>query len=360
MDDSRFMDMALALGERGMGITWPNPSVGCVIVNNGCVVGRGWTQPGGRPHAETEALKMAGEAARGATAYVTLEPCAHHGETPPCAEALVKAGITRAVIACRDPDPRTAGQGIARLKAAGAEVVEGVRETEARQAHAGFFLRVTENRPFVALKVATSLESKIATRSGESRWITGEVARAYGRMLRSRYDVLLTGIGTVLADNPQMTCRIPGLPTPLRAVVDTAARLPRESYLADVALAPTWLLTGDDTERAEARAALVAKGVEVLSLSSLGVSALLEALAARGVTRVLVEAGPRLTTAFLLSGLVDRLYWFRAPMLLGGDGKDVAGSLEVTKLMEARRFTCVETQVWGEDAMEVYDIVNLS
>ncbi|HQT72519.1 MAG TPA: bifunctional diaminohydroxyphosphoribosylaminopyrimidine deaminase/5-amino-6-(5-phosphoribosylamino)uracil reductase RibD, partial [Acidiphilium sp.] len=213
MDDLAPMRSALALARRGLGETAPNPSVGCVILRDGVVVGRGRTAPGGRPHAETEALAMAGEAARGATAYVTLEPCAHHGRTPPCADALIAAGIARVVIAMADPDPRTDGAGIARLRAAGIEVVEGVGAAEAAEINAGFTLRLRAGRPLVTLKLATSLDGQIATRTGESQWITGAAARQLGHALRGTHDAVMVGVGTVLADDPELTCRIEGFRT---------------------------------------------------------------------------------------------------------------------------------------------------
>ena len=210
-DDLLHMRAALALARRGLGNAWPNPAVGCVLVKEGRVIGRGWTQPGGRPHAETEALRRAGDAARGATAYVTLEPCSHHGRTPPCCEALAEAGIARVVMAMRDPDPRVNGRGLAMLRGAGIAVEEGLLEAEARALNAGFFRRIQAGMPVVTLKLASTLDGRIATASGESRWITGAAARREVHALRARHDAILVGSGTVLADDPDLTCRIPGM-----------------------------------------------------------------------------------------------------------------------------------------------------
>src|SRR5579862_7078692 len=209
--DLMAMRGALSLARRGLGNTWPNPAVGCVLVREGRVVGRGWTQPGGRPHAETEALARAGRAARGATAYVTLEPCCHHGRTPPCADALIAAGLSRVVAAIEDPDPRVAGGGLARLRAAGLDVESGLCAAEAAEINAGFLSRLRLGRPLVTLKLATSLDGRIATASGESRWITGGPARERAHLLRATHDAILVGTDTVIADNPELTCRLPGL-----------------------------------------------------------------------------------------------------------------------------------------------------
>ncbi len=240
--DRAHMRAALALARRGLGNTWPNPAVGCVIVHDGLVVGRGVTAPGGRPHAEAAALAMAGAAARDATAYVTLEPCAHVGRTPPCADALIAAGLARVVVAMRDPDPRVNGAGLDRIRAAGIAVQEGLLAEDAADLAAGFVLRVVQHRPMVTLKLASTLDGRIATRGGESRWITAEPARRMAHALRGRHDAILVGVGTVLADDPDLTCRIPGFrPTPLvRVVADCASAHP-------VARAPD----GDGARRAD-------------------------------------------------------------------------------------------------------------
>src|SRR5580692_5156169 len=253
-EDAAHMRSALALARRGVGNTWPNPSVGCVVVKHGRVIGRAVTAPGGRPHAEPAALDIAGVAARGGTVYVTLEPCCHWGRTPPCTDALISAGVARVVIATRDPDPRVDGAGIARLRAAGIEVAEGVQQEEADEVAAGFRTRVREGRPLVTLKLASTLDGRIATRSGESRWITGEPARRAAHALRGRSDAVMVGVGTVMADDPELTCRIPGYrPNPVvRIVADSRLRTPLTATLvATASRNPTWMLIreGTDPER---------------------------------------------------------------------------------------------------------------
>ncbi|CAK0745010.1 Diaminohydroxyphosphoribosylaminopyrimidine deaminase / 5-amino-6-(5-phosphoribosylamino)uracil reductase [uncultured Gammaproteobacteria bacterium] len=359
--DLVFMAAALALARRGLGMVWPNPAVGCVLVRDRVVVGRGWTQPGGRPHAETEALKRAGTAARGATAYVTLEPCSHHGKTAPCAEALIAAGVARVVAACLDPDPRVCGAGIARLRAAGLAVTTGVREAEACELNQGFFLRVLERRVLVTLKLATSLDGRTATATGASQWITGPEARARGQALRAEHDAILVGIGTALADDPELTCRLPGLEprSPLRLVLDSHARLPLTSRLVQTARqTPVWLLTGNDADP-ERCSALAETGVEIVSVPAaigggLDLGAVLTVLADRGLTRVLVEGGSRVATALLRARKVDRLEWFRSPMVIGGDGLPAVAGLEVAALSQAC-VVCDGVQVAvGRDWWESY------
>ena len=308
------MAAALALAERGLGAVWPNPAVGCILVREGRVVGRGWTQPGGRPHAETEALTRAGGAAHGATAYVTFEPCCHHGKTPPCADALIDARIARLVAAMKDPDPRVSGQGFARVQEAGIEVAVGACGEAAARLNAGFLKRIAAGRPLVTLKLATSLDGRIATRSGESQWITGEAARARGHLLRARNDAILVGSGTALADNPALTCRLPGLAarSPVRVVMDGRLRLPPGHRLvAEAHDVPTWIVTLADAAEARGEAYRGA-GAELIIVApdSAGhpdAGAALEALGARGITRLLVEGGAHVAAALLGAGLVDRL-----------------------------------------------------
>lgn len=365
----RHMRTALALARRGVGRTAPNPAVGCVLVRpdvkgrgGGQVVGRGWTQPGGRPHAETEALARAGDLAKGATAYVSLEPCAHHGETGPCAAALAAAGVARVVVACGDPDPRVAGQGIAALEAAGIEVEAGLLEAEARDLNRGFLSRVERGRPWLTLKTATSLDGRIATATGDSKWITGETSRARGHLLRARNDALLTGIGTVLADDPSFTCRLPGMDgrTPLRVVTDGHLRLPTGGALAHSARkAPVLAVCGPNAP-GHARTGLQAAGVEVLAAQALDATGrpdlgwLLGVLAARGINNVLVEGGAALTAALLTADLVDEIVWFRAPVLIGGDGLGMAAPLGVERLAAAPRFERIALATCGADVVETY------
>jgi len=358
--DSLHMQAALDLARRGLGNVWPNPAVGCVLVRDGRTVGRGWTQPGGRPHAETEALARAGAAASGATAYVTLEPCAHHGKTPPCAEALLAAGIARVVAAVEDPDPRVAGQGLARLGAAGIAVSHGLCAAEAAEVNAGFFLRLRAGRPLVTWKTATTLDGRIATHGGESQWITGESARRMAHRLRAESDAIMVGVGTALADDPELTCRLPGLlrRSPVRIVVDSHLRLPLTGRLAATAgEVPTWLLTlaGNDPWR---RQAFLDCGIGLIEVAAdrdgnLDLTAGLQALGDRGLTRVLVEGGSRLAASLLRSDLVDRLVWFRAARMIGGDGVPAAVSFGVDHLAQAPSFVRTGAVEVGGDLMEL-------
>jgi diaminohydroxyphosphoribosylaminopyrimidine deaminase / 5-amino-6-(5-phosphoribosylamino)uracil reductase len=356
------MRAALALARRGLGRTWPNPSVGTVIVRQGAVVGRGWTQPGGRPHAEVEALARAGASAKGATAYVTLEPCSHHGRTPPCAEALIKAGIARAVIALEDPDPRVSGRGTAALAAAGIAVQGGVLEPEAREINAGFLMRIARQRPLVTLKAATTLDGRIATRTGDSRWITGPQARARGHLLRATHDAVMVGIGTASMDDPQLTSRLPGLEdrAPLRLVVDGRLRLPFTSHLVRQAKqAPTWVIAAEGADE-QRRRALVDCGVEVLLVPRdpggeyPALDEALRVLGRRGLTRVLVEGGGHLTAALLRADLVDRIVWFRAGAMIGGDGVPVAVAFGIDQLDQAPRFARRAVEPCGDDIVETW------
>lgn len=357
----RHMRAALALARRGLGRVWPNPTVGCVIVREGRVVGRGFTQPGGRPHAEPLALAMAGEAARGATAYVSLEPCSHYGKTPPCADAIVKAGVARVVAAAVDPDPRVSGRGLARLREGGVEVIEGVLRAEAEALNAGFFLRVGQGRPLVTLKCATTLDGRIALSNGESKWITGDAARQRGHLLRADHDAILVGSGTALADDPNLTCRLPGLAdrSPVRVVLDGSLRLPLASALVRTAgEVPLWLVTREG--HAEARlAAYRAAGAEVLEVACdetgrTSVEAALHAVAARGVTRVLVEGGGQVAASLLRAGLVDRLAWFRAGRVIGGDGRPAVAEMALDHLADAPDFAPVSLTRVGDDVLEVF------
>src|SRR5450755_480363 len=296
--DLRFMQLALALGRRGQGRSWPNPAVGAVVVNDGVIVGRGWTQPGGRPHAEPEALQRAGEAARGATLYVTLEPCSHFGRSPPCADAVIAAGIARVVSAVEDPNPEVAGQGHARLRAAGIVVDVGLGATEAARDHAGHFRRIRDKRPHVILKLAVSSDDKIGAAGRKPVAITGEAAKARVHLLRAQCDAVLVGIGTVQADDPLLTCRLPGMEaqSPVRVVLDGALRISGGSRLVHSARqTPLWLMA---SELAEAAAAmkLGAAGAQVTRIPptakpGLDPLAVLHALAEKGITRLLVEGG---------------------------------------------------------------------
>jgi diaminohydroxyphosphoribosylaminopyrimidine deaminase/5-amino-6-(5-phosphoribosylamino)uracil reductase len=346
--DLEHMAAALSLAARNLGQTWPNPAVGCVIVDAaGHVVGRGWTQRGGRPHAETEALKMAGERARGGTTYVTLEPCSHHGKTPPCAEALVTAGIKRCVAAIEDPDPRVSGRGLAQLREAGIVVEAGALADQARNLNAGFLMRVTKGRPFVALKLATSLDGRIATRTGESRWITGEEARAFGHRLRATHDAIAVGSGTVLSDDPELTCRIPGLEprSPVRLVFDRRGRIPATAKIMSQN-PPTWVIGERPVKNA-------AQSIEIKKNTA--PADVLVKLGEAGLTRILVEGGAVLATALLKAGLVDRLYWFRAPIVIGGDGLPGIAPMELDRLAHGVGLRCTSRRALGNDVLELYE-----
>ena len=326
--DRRFMDLALSLGRRGLGKTWPNPAVGAVIVKDGVIVGRGWTQPGGRPHAEVEALRRAGAAAHGATLYVSLEPCSHHGKTPPCADAVIAAGIARVVSALEDPNPEVAGQGHARLRAAGIAVEVGVGAVEARHDHAGHIRRMRDGRPHVMLKLAISADGKAGAAGRKPVAITGEAARERVHLLRAHSDAVMVGIGTVEADDPLLTCRLPGMAkeSPVRIVADSMLRLPVNSRLVRSAReTPVWALTGLAAPKTS-EAALLPLGVEVLrspqSAGRLDLKDGLECLAAKGITRLMVEGGPTLAAAFIAADLVDEAVLFHSPKIVGPDGID--------------------------------------
>ncbi len=355
------MRAALALARRGLGRVWPNPAVGCVIVNEGRVVGRGWTQPGGRPHAETEALARAGPAAHGATAYVTLEPCCHWGRTPPCADALIAAGLSRVVVALEDPDPRVAGGGLARLRAAGIAVETGLGAAEAAEINAGFFQLVRLGRPLVTLKLATSLDGRIATASGESRWITGPPARERAHLLRATHDAILVGTDTVIADDPQLTCRLPGLDahSPVRIVIDRQLRVPLDARVfAEARQIPSWVVTLASTDQAR-RKALSDAGVVVIAAEPdpaghIDLGRALTLFGERGLTRLLVEGGGRLAAALLRGGLVDRLVWLHAPLLLGGDGVPAVAELGLDALADAPGFERLASETVGEDVLTIF------
>ncbi len=354
------MALALRLAQRGLGRVWPNPAVGCVIVDAGHhVVGRGWTQDGGRPHGETQALARAGGLARGSTAYVSLEPCAHHGQTGPCAQALIDAGVARVVSAVEDPDPRVVGKGHAMLMAAGLEVRTGVLVAQARALNAGFFSRLQVGRPLVTLKLATTLDGKIALPSGKSRWITGEVARAHVHLLRSQSDAVMVGIGSALADDPELNCRMQGVNHSrlVRIIADSKARLPVASKLVRSAnKQPVWLLTAA-AKAAEALATLNVKVIPVpAGAEGVELEAALQALGRQGLTRVLVEGGAGLASSLLKSGLVDRLAWYRAPTVMG-EGLSAVASLRLGGLGglgDLPRFVHEETIRLGEDVLETF------
>jgi diaminohydroxyphosphoribosylaminopyrimidine deaminase / 5-amino-6-(5-phosphoribosylamino)uracil reductase len=356
-DDLRFMILALALGRRGLGRTWPNPAVGAVIVKDGVIVGRGWTQPGGRPHAEVEALRLAGAAARGATLYVTLEPCSHYGKSPPCADAIVAAGLARVVTALADPNPEVAGAGHARLRAAGIAVEIGIGAEQALRDHAGHIRRMRDGRPHVMLKLAMSADGKVAAAGRRPLPITGEAARERVHLMRAHSDAILIGIGTALADDPMLTCRLPGMAvaSPVRVVLDSALRLPLGSRLVQSAReAPVWAIASHDASQA-AEASLRAHGVEIWRVGAangrLDVAAVLKLLAARGITRLMVEGGPTVAAAFLAGDLVDEAMLFVSPKSVGSDGIDAFNPSAEIALLRLRQG---EAEQIGPDRLEVY------
>lgn len=356
-DDAAFMDHALALGRRGLGQVWPNPAVGCVIVREGRIVGRGWTMPGGRPHAEAVALTQAGDSAQGASVFVTLEPCAHVSTRgPACADLLISAGVVRVVSALQDPDPRTAGYGHARLRGAGIVIETGLGADAAVRDHAGFLLRFAEARPFVTLKLAATLDGRIATASGESRWITGERARTLVHALRARHDAVMIGGGTARADDPLLTVRGMGdLRQPVRVILSRSLDLPTDGILArSIAEAPLWIVHGDGAD-AGPWPALGAQLIPVAaSASGIDPTAALQALAARGITRVFCEGGGQLAASFLRAGLVDELHLFTAGAAIGAEGRPMLGPLGLTALADAPRLALVAQSAIGADLHSIW------
>ncbi len=348
--DARHLARALELARRGLYTTDPNPRVGCVIVQNGRVVGEGFHERAGAPHAEINALRAAGDAARGATVYLTLEPCCHHGKTPPCTSALVSAGVARAVAAMPDPNPRVAGQGFAELKQAGIETASGLMQAEAEALNPGFASRMRRGRPYVRLKLAASLDGRTALASGESKWITGEPARADVQHWRARSSAILTGIGTVLADDPALTVRAFDIGRqPLRVVLDSRLRMSPQAKM--LALPGTTLVVtaASDAARAEV---LQGAGAEVLALEKDGrvdLAALMQALAAREVNELLVEAGAALSGALLEAGLVDELVLYYAPLLLGDKGRGMFRLDAVTKMAERVGLEINDARPIGQD-----------
>lgn len=355
MTDTDHMAHALRLGARGLGNTWPNPAVGCVIVQGGRIVGRGWTQPGGRPHAEVMALAQAGTQARGATAYVTLEPCAHHGKTPPCAEALISAGIARTVTALTDPDPRVSGKGHAKLRAAGIAVTEGVLADQAARLTAGFLKRVTRGLPFVTLKMAASLDGRTAMASGESRWITGPQARRAVHAMRMRHDAVMVGAGTLLADDPDLTVRdIGATRQPLRIVLSANAACRPGLRLAETARqAPVWILHGPDAPAAN-RAFWTTSGARLIELPDTQAETALKTLAAEGLTRILCEGGATLAAALIHASLVDEIALFQGGVLIGGEGHPLLGPLHLDLLADAPRPRLRCSQALGPDTLTLW------
>lgn len=353
-DDEHWMRVALEIGRRHSGTVAPNPAVGCVIVNNGIVVGRGWTQTGGRPHAETVALAQAGNNANGATAYVTLEPCAHTGKSPPCADALIAAKLKRVVVATLDPDKRVNGLGISKLLAAGIKVNTGLLKENADREHRGFFLTKYEMRPRFTLKLATSKDGKIAKANGDSKWITGIRARQMGHMMRAHHDAILVGVGTVVADNPSLTCRIDGLQhrNPVRIVLDTNLRTPVDCALVKTAKdVKTIIFTESDTghETYERHNVIV---IKLLSMRDM--PALAQKIASLGITSVLIEGGASVAASFMKANLIDDCAVFTAPTNIGEGGINAISGIELASILTAPHFILNGTRKIGPDFLATY------
>ena len=361
-DDQRFMQLALTLGRRGLGRTWPNPAVGAVVVKDEVIVGRGWTEPGGRPHAEVVALARAGPAARGATLYVTLEPCSHFGKSPPCADAIIAAGIARVVAAVEDPNPEVAGKGHAKLRAAGIAVDVGRCAAAAARDHAGHFRRMREHRPHVVLKLAVSADEKIAAAGGKPIAITGEAARRRVHLLRAQSDAILVGIGTVLADDPLLTCRLPGMEkrSPVRVVLDNGLRIPGDSRLVHTAReTPLWVMASELAE-APAAAKLGAAGAQVFRLAprdkpGLDPLAVLHMLSDKGITRLMVEGGSRVASSFVAAGLVEEVWLLRGPDAVGAEGIAALDALPLTAITQSPAFRVRASETLDKDALTIYE-----
>jgi diaminohydroxyphosphoribosylaminopyrimidine deaminase/5-amino-6-(5-phosphoribosylamino)uracil reductase len=362
--NQRFMQLALALGRRGQGRTWPNPAVGAVLVKDGVIVGRGWTQPGGRPHAEPEALRRAGNAARGATLYVTLEPCSHVGKSPPCADAIIAAGVARVVSAIEDPNPEVAGQGHARLRAAGITVDIGLGAAEAAHDHAGHFRRVRDRRPHLILKLAVSSDDRIGAAGGKPVAISGEAARARVHLLRAQCDAVLVGIGTVLADDPRLTCRLPGMAarSPVRVVLDRALRLPATARLVHSAReTPLWVMTSEPPG-APAAMRLGAAGAQVIGVPvaaapqpGVDAPAVLRELAGRGITRLLVEGGAQVASSLVAAGLIDEVWLLRGPGAIGAGGVAALDALPLTAITQSPAFRLRASDRLDRDILTIYE-----
>ncbi len=361
-EDRRHMAHAVALSRRALGTTAENPPVGCVIARGGEILGLGWTAPGGRPHAETQALEMAGAAARGAHVFVTLEPCAHHGRTPPCADALVAAGVGRVVVAVGDPDPRVSGAGLKRLKEAGIAVETGLMEREARRVLAGFLSRMERGHPHVLLKLAVSADGMIAAAPGRPTPITAAAARARAHLMRARADAILVGSGTVLADDPALTCRLPGLEgrSPIRCVADSALRTPQGAQLVATAdRVPTWIFTTTAAKERARQMQAAHPHLRIIPLprdeaGHVSLPAMLERLGQEGINRLMVEGGARLARTFVEADLVDEAAIFTAPGLrLGEGGLPALAGLPLSRLTQGA-FEQVEECPLGPDVLRVY------
>ena len=354
------MRVALSLARRGLGNSWPNPAVGCIIVKEGKIVGRGWTQPGGRPHAETMALKLAGQKANAASAYISLEPCNHTGMTPPCTEALIKAGINKVYASLSDPDQRVSGTGFKKLKKANIAVNIGLLTEEAKELNKGFFLLSEKGRPLITFKTATTFDGKIATKDGESNWITNEDARSFGHLLRATHDAILVGSGTVLSDDPLLTSRLPGISNVRRPriILDRRLRVPPDSKLLQTAGDyPVWLITGDNHSSKKLQA-YKDQNAELIILprnlsGRTNIGEVFKQLGRRGLTRVLVEGGNTLAQSLFEADLVDQIAWFRAPKIMGNDGLSAIGNLDFKELSAIYEFQRVHSFEIGANSLEI-------
>ncbi len=359
--DRRFMQLALTLGRRGLGNAWPNPAVGAVIVKDGVMIGRGWTQPGGRPHAEVEALGRAGRAARGATLYVTLEPCSHQGKTPPCVDAISRAGIVRVVSAMDDPNPEVAGRGHAALRSRGVAVETGLFADVAERDHAGHIRRMRDGRPHILLKLAVSADGKAGAAGRRPIAITGEAARRRVHMIRARADAILVGIGTVLADDPLLNCRLPGMDkrSPVRVVLDARLRVPLATAVVATARdTPTWVFAAPSAA-AMSEEIIRTKGVEVFRIAAragrLDLEQVIRTLASQGITRLMVEGGPTVAAEFVRAGLVDEVALFHAPGEIGPDGIDALEDLPLATITQSPALRHAGTETLGGDRLERYE-----
>lgn len=359
--DINHMKSALNMAGRGHGRTADNPSVGCVIVKDEIIIARARTADGGRPHAEVIALNDAGEQARGATLYVTLEPCAHHGNTPPCVDAVISAGIKRVVIGMIDIDLRTAGKSIEKLIGAGIGVTQGVLESECRESNAGFISRIINNRPYITIKTACTLDGKTALASGESKWITGELARKHVHHIRSHNDAILIGSGTALADDPMLSSRVDGVDhAPMRIVLDTNLRINLDSKLVSSANKLPLLVFCDVEENHEKYILLQKAGVILSKVHPYNLVSVLDILAGRGINRLLVEGGSNVHASFLCAGLCDELLIYRAPTLLGAKSVSAFGDIGIEELIDRKDFNLYSTLNLNGDVLETYKKKNES
>ena len=360
--DRAYMQMALDLSRRGLGRVHPNPSVGCVIVKDNHIIARGWTGNNGRPHAETVALSQI-ENAQGATVYVTLEPCAHHGKTPPCAEALVAAKVSRVIVATGDPDPRVSGDGIKILVEAGIKVDFGLLKNEADRVNQGFFQRFKEKRPLVTVKIASSLDGKIAEKSGEKSWVTGPVSRKRGHLYRASNDAIMVGIDTVLIDDPTLDCRIAGLEqySPIRVVIDTHLRIDENNRLCQSANdIPVWVMTAsfDKTKYA----ALEGKGVRIFCLEKeksgyVNLDQVMKTLVGEGITRVLSEGGGKLNASLIKASLVDRLIWFKSADSIGENCVDALYDIAISDLHKYLNLSVMDEGETVPDHWQEFEVI---